>query len=139
LLDAILYDDASAPIDGFLDRAHLQSRELLSEADDPMTVRAQGQPDINGRKRCAAPSVGDTLVLGDRNRTGQIMNLYKTLGTRRYVMVVNWVDTGNVGLVFPGPDVHIHSGARVPLDPSCNQTSSSPRGLPGRPPGQSHW
>jgi hypothetical protein len=34
LLDAILYDDVSPPIHASLDRAHLQSRDLCSEADD---------------------------------------------------------------------------------------------------------
>jgi hypothetical protein len=34
LLDAILYDDVSAPLHASLNRAHMQSRELLSEAND---------------------------------------------------------------------------------------------------------
>jgi hypothetical protein len=34
LLDAILYDDMSVSIHATLDRAHMQSRDLLSEADN---------------------------------------------------------------------------------------------------------
>jgi len=94
-----------------------------------VTVRAWARTDIERTEEVSEPSVGDMLVLGEGNRRGRILNVHQTLGKRPYVMVVNWVDSGNVGLVFPGPDVYIHSAARVPHDRSHNQTSSSPRGL----------
>lgn len=78
-----------------------------------MTERARGRTAIRRMEEVSAPSVGDTLVLGDGDRTGQIVNLCATLGKRPYVMVVNWVDTGHVGLVFPGPDVSTY-GAEYP-------------------------
>jgi hypothetical protein len=71
-----------------------------------MSAGAQGRVDIEREAEVHGASIGDTLVMDKGGRTGQIVNLYQTLGTRPYVMVVSWVDTGNVGLVFPGPGVY---------------------------------
>jgi hypothetical protein len=83
-----------------------------------VTIRARGRTVMVRTEEVSAPSVGDTLVSGEGNRRGQIVNLYETLGKRPYVMVVNWVDTGTVGLLFPGPDVYIHPAPRLPEDRS---------------------
>jgi hypothetical protein len=58
-------------------------------------------------------SVGDRLVVesavvGRRRREAVILALRHEDGTPPYE--VQWSDTGQVCLVFPGPDTHVASG-----------------------------
>ena len=55
-------------------------------------------------------SVGDRIVLASNKvdgpvRDGTIVELRHRDGTPPYV--VRWADTGQTGLVFPGPDAHV--------------------------------
>lgn len=63
-------------------------------------------------------SVGDVIIIassvvGGHVRDGQVVALRHADGTPPYL--VRWSDTGQEGLVYPGPDALIHSvrGART--------------------------
>lgn len=51
LLDALLYDDVLAPNHASLDRAHMQPRELFSEADELLPSEHGTEMTSNGGKR----------------------------------------------------------------------------------------
>lgn len=67
-------------------------------------------------------SVGDRIVMASNRldgpvRDGTIVELRHRDGTPPYV--VRWSDTGQTGLVFPGPDAHVEhvpqqAGAKAP-------------------------
>ncbi|MCK8437251.1 DUF1918 domain-containing protein [Streptomyces sp. D2-8] len=92
--------------------------------------------------------LGDQLVVespatGVTRRDGEIVGLHHEDGTPPYD--VRWSDTGEVTLVFPGPDAHIHHiehGPGTPHEPSrtrtdraAGRTGTEPRTTaPGRPP-----
>ena len=61
--------------------------------------------------------VGDRLILegthvGDHRRVGVVMELRHPDGTPPYV--VRWLDDGNEGLVFPGPDARVETHTEPP-------------------------
>ncbi|ANH94128.1 XRE family transcriptional regulator [Streptomyces sp. SAT1] len=84
---------------------------------------------------------GDRLVVespatGATRRDGEIVALHHEDGTPPYD--VRWSDTGEVTLVFPGPDAHIDhlSGPDdAPAPPSAHGSSGAPpaEARPGRP------
>ena len=62
-------------------------------------------------------SVGDRIIiasthLDEPSRDGRIVEVRNEDGSPPYV--VEWSDTGEQTLVFPGPDTHIRSGAEGP-------------------------
>ena len=63
-------------------------------------------------------TVGDKLVIqghhvGERERDAEILEIHGEEGTPPYL--VRWSDTGQEGLVFPGPDASIqHLGGSQP-------------------------
>lgn len=62
-------------------------------------------------------TVGDKLVIqshhvGERERDAEILEIHGEEGTPPYL--VRWSDTGQEGLVFPGPDASIqHLGQHL--------------------------
>ncbi|MFI9025198.1 DUF1918 domain-containing protein [Streptomyces sp. NPDC053560] len=74
--------------------------------------------------------VVESLITGHRRRDGEIVGLHHADGSPPYD--VRWSDTGQVTLVFPGPDARI-----VPLQPPEERPESSPPVAPGADPGPS--
>ncbi|MFM9632663.1 MULTISPECIES: pyridoxamine 5'-phosphate oxidase family protein [Streptomyces] len=78
--------------------------------------------------------VGDRLIVGSPaagavRRDGEIIGLHHQDGTPPYD--VRWSDTGDVTLVFPGPDAHIHHPAQdeaVAGTPKSADTPAEPAG-----------
>ncbi|MCN9241193.1 DUF1918 domain-containing protein [Streptomyces sp. RY43-2] len=81
--------------------------------------------------------LGDHLVIespatGTTQRDGEIVGLHHDDGTPPYD--VRWSDTGEVTLVFPGPDAHVHHGehesAGSPRPAHPVSDAASPTGVP---------
>ncbi|MGW5129089.1 pyridoxamine 5'-phosphate oxidase family protein [Streptomyces sp. NPDC004069] len=83
--------------------------------------------------------LGDRLVVespvtGDIRRDGEIVGLHHEDGTPPYD--VRWSDTGEVTLVFPGPDTHVrHPGAEDEGAAAGGQTPARPFGAGSARPG----
>ncbi|GAA2895647.1 pyridoxamine 5'-phosphate oxidase family protein [Streptomyces mexicanus] len=76
--------------------------------------------------------VVESTVTGVTRRDGEIVGLYHDDGTPPYD--VRWSDTGQISLVFPGPDAHVqHLGQeRAPASgPSPAEPAASLVGQPG--------
>ncbi|MGW0495317.1 pyridoxamine 5'-phosphate oxidase family protein [Streptomyces sp. NPDC003007] len=80
--------------------------------------------------------LGDRLIVespttGVVRRDGEIIGLHHEDGTPPYD--VRWSDTGDVTLVFPGPDAHIQQGGRQTSAQDTDAGTSGPE--PARRPG----
>ncbi|MEU3347676.1 pyridoxamine 5'-phosphate oxidase family protein [Streptomyces sp. NPDC006700] len=82
--------------------------------------------------------LGDRLVVespatGDLRRDGEIVGLHHEDGTPPYD--VRWSDTGEITLVFPGPDAHVRhpaeDGETAVGGPAPEEPSSTGRARPG--------
>ncbi|GAA0913811.1 pyridoxamine 5'-phosphate oxidase family protein [Streptomyces thermoalcalitolerans] len=81
--------------------------------------------------------LGDRLVVespatGDTRRDGEIVGLHHDDGTPPYD--VRWSDTGEVTLVFPGPDARVQHRRREPQEPDRPREprqDGAPAGGPG--------
>ncbi|MFB7732992.1 pyridoxamine 5'-phosphate oxidase family protein [Streptomyces sp. NPDC056112] len=81
--------------------------------------------------------LGDRLVVespvtGDVRRDGEIVGLHHEDGTPPYD--VRWSDTGEITLVFPGPDAHVRHPGEDEETTAGGQAPAEPSGAgPGRP------
>ncbi|MFH9980511.1 pyridoxamine 5'-phosphate oxidase family protein [Streptomyces sp. NPDC017179] len=82
--------------------------------------------------------LGDRLVVespatGDARRDGEIVGLHHEDGTPPYD--VRWSDTGEITLVFPGPDAHVRhpgeDGETAVGEPAPEQSSGTAPARPG--------
>ena len=75
-------------------------------------------------------SVGDRIVIASNRldhplREGRVVEVRHPDGTPPYV--VEWFDTGQTGLLFPGPDAFIEHPAATPVDAQPASTTEAPK------------
>ncbi|MFD8201823.1 pyridoxamine 5'-phosphate oxidase family protein [Streptomyces sp. NPDC059701] len=80
--------------------------------------------------------LGDRLIVespadGVARRDGEIVGLHHDDGTPPYD--VRWSDTGDVTLVFPGPDAHVHHGGPEGPAPGGGALPEASHGKPAEP------